>query len=190
MPHVINVTVRAKMATANEGAVYVCGNSDYVVRFDFDAEWAEYGTKTARFVYGSKHQDVVFDGNECPVPIISNAYGLNIGVFAGNLHTTTRAYVPTVRSILCGSGSPDDPPPDVYNQIMAKLNMLSYDIGAAVAEYLKENPITGAGLPEITPESEGKYLRVKDNEATWCELEIPQQYGLVTYDQSRTITIT
>lgn len=61
-------------------------------------------------------------------------------------------------------------------------------IAEAVKKYLEANPVTN--LPEITPESEGKYLRVKDNEATWCELEIPQQYGLVTYDQSRTITIT
>ena len=143
MPRVINITIRDKLAVVADRTVYVCGNSDYTVHFDFDAEWDAYKTKTARFIFGSKYKDVVFDGNECPVPIISNAYGLNVGVFAGDLHTSTPAYVETERSILCGFGSPADPDPDVYAQIMSKLNMISDDIGAAVEEYLEENPIEG-----------------------------------------------
>lgn len=143
MPRVINITIRDKLAVVADRTVYVCGNSDYTVHFDFDAEWDAYKTKTARFIFGSKYKDVVFDGNECPVPIISNAYGLNVGVFAGDLHTSTPAYVETERSILCGAGSPADPDPDVYAQIMSKLNMISDDIGAAVEEYLEENPIEG-----------------------------------------------
>ena len=143
MPRVINITIRDKLAVVADRTVYVCGNSDYTVHFDFDAEWDAYKTKTARFVYGSKYKDVVFDGNECPVPIIANAYGLNVGVFAGDLHTSTPAYVETERSILCGFGSPADPDPDVYAQIMEKLNMIGDDIGAAVEEYLEENPIEG-----------------------------------------------
>ena len=143
MPRVINITIRDKLAVVADRTVYVCGNSDYTVHFDFDAEWDAYKTKTARFVYGSKYKDVVFDGDECPVPIIANAYGLNVGVFAGDLHTTTPAYVETERSILCGFGSPADPDPDVYNEIMRRLNMISDDIGAAVEEYLEENPIEG-----------------------------------------------
>ncbi len=143
MPRVINITIRDKLAVVADRTVYVCGNSDYTVHFDFDAEWDAYKTKTARFIFGSKYKDVVFDGNECPVPIIANAYGLNVGVFAGDLHTSTPAYVETERSILCGFGFPADPDPDVYAQIMEKLNMISDDIGAAVEEYLKENPIEG-----------------------------------------------
>lgn len=121
MPRVIKITVRDKLATA-DASVYVCGNSDYIVHFDFDDEWGEYIAKTARFVYGSRYIDVVFNGNECPVPIISNAYGLNVGVFAGNLHTTTPAYVQTERSILCGAGAPEEPVPDVYHQIIELVN--------------------------------------------------------------------
>lgn len=121
MAHVLNVTVRDKVATA-DAAEYVCGNSDYTVHFDFDAEWGAYNTKTARFVYGTRYQDVVFTGKDCPVPVIENAFGLNVGVYAGNLCTTTPAYIKTQRSILCGGGSPADPPPDVYNQIIEMLN--------------------------------------------------------------------
>lgn len=129
MPRVINITIRDKLAVVADRTVYVCGNSDYTVHFDFDAEWDAYKTKTARFIFGSKYKDVVFDGNECPVPVIANAYGLNVGVFAGDLHTSTPAYVETERSILCGFGFPADPDPDVYAQIMEKLNAISSGYG-------------------------------------------------------------
>lgn len=64
------------------------------------------------------------------------------------------------------------------------------DIQQAVEDYLTEHPDAVSSLPEITEEAEGKYLRVKNGVAIWGDLEIPQQYGLVTYDQTKTITIT
>lgn len=39
----------------------------------------------------------------------------------------------------------------------------------------------------------GQYLRKKSNDdfdVEWSDIEIPEQYGLVTYDQNKTITIT
>ena len=122
--HIINITVRNKVAVNHAQDRYVCGNSDFVVRFDFDAEWDAYDTKTARFVYTGGYQEKVFTGNECPVPIISNVCVVEVGVYAGNLCTTTAAYVPAKKSILCGGGVPAAPAEDVYNQIMAKLNSL------------------------------------------------------------------
>lgn len=122
--HEINITVRNKVAT-RDGTDYVCGNSDYVVNFDFDEEWDAYETKTARFAYNGKSIDVIFDGAQCAVPVITNAYFFLVGVFAGNLHTTTPVRVPCVKSILCGGGTPADPPEDVYAQIMEEINSLS-----------------------------------------------------------------
>lgn len=143
----ISVDVRNKIATQQNKAVYVCGNSDYIVRFGFDTEWDEYEKKTARFEYGGKHQDVVFTGNECPVPIISDTYSFNVGVYAGDLCTTTPAYIACKKSILCGAGVPADPVPDVYKQIMALLNTIQEDkvtpeqVQEAVNNYLDENPV-------------------------------------------------
>ena len=121
--HYINITVRNKVAVNPAQDRYICGNSDFVVRFDFDAEWDAFETKTARFIKedGAVY-DVVFSGNDCPVPVISDTYKLQVGVFAGNLSTTTAAYVPCKKSILCGGGVPAAPAEDVYNQIMAKVN--------------------------------------------------------------------
>lgn len=121
---VINISVENKIAEA-DGTLYVCDNSDFVAKFAFDAEWEAYENKTARFCYNNSYVDVVFTGNECPVPIISGTYFFNIGVYAGNLRTTTPARVPCKLSILCGSGAPTAPSDNVYNQIMEKLNGLS-----------------------------------------------------------------
>ena len=143
MEHVINVEVRNKIAVA-EQATYICGNSDFVVAFDFDDEWKEHDKKTARFVLGNgTHYDVLFDGNRCSIPVISDTYTIKVGVFAGNLRTTTPAYISAKKSILCGGGVPAAPPDDVYAQIMAELDKVNSDIGTAVAEYLKDNPIKG-----------------------------------------------
>lgn len=121
--HIINVTVRDKIATHVGDAYYVCGNSDFVVQFDFDDEWAALDVKTARFIReDGAHYDKVFSGSECPVPIISNTNNIRVGVFAGNLCTTTPARVPAVKSILCPGGTPAAPEDDTYNQIMAALN--------------------------------------------------------------------
>lgn len=121
MPEIL-VTVRDKFAENTLRHMYVCSNSDYQIRFDFDAEWATYQIKTARFKYGSAYQDVVFTGDVCYMPVIENAAVIYVGVYAGDLCTTTAAIIRSSPSILSGNGVPADPPPDVYAQIMAKID--------------------------------------------------------------------
>lgn len=120
MPN-IRIIVREKIAQVVGDTHIVCGNSDYIAFFDFDAEWDAYETKTARFIWNGKYTDVVFTGTKCPVPVITGAFGVLVGVYAGDLHTTTAATVDTEKSILCRNGLPADPPPDVYAQILARL---------------------------------------------------------------------
>lgn len=118
---VINISVENKIAEA-DGTLYVCDSSDFVAKFAFDAEWEAYENKTARFVYNNSYVDVVFTGNECPVPIISGTYFFNIGVYAGNLHTTTPARVPCKKSILCGSESESSASQEVKNKFLDVLD--------------------------------------------------------------------
>lgn len=119
----INITVENKRAAVVGSPVIVCGNSDYTVTFAFDNEWSLTGPKTARFVYVKRgevmHEDVLFDGNTVAVPVLSDVTFVNVGVFAGDLCTTTPARVNCHPSILCGSGIVQAPTPDVYSQIMA-----------------------------------------------------------------------
>lgn len=122
MHRTINVSIRDKIAVAEKDALYICGNSDFVIAFDFDDEWAGYEYKTARFVFNDTFADVVFSGNECAVPVLSNTYNFIVGVFAGDLHTTTPAYVAAKKSILCGTNPPAEPTPDVYRQMVDLFN--------------------------------------------------------------------
>ena len=135
MERIIDVTIKDKVAFCS-GATYVCGNSDYVIHFDFDDEWTEFEIKTARFKWKKGYIDVVFSGAVCAVPVITDVDLFGVGVYAGNLHTTTPAYVRAYKSILCGDMGPYDPPDDVYHQLMDKLNQLEYTLP----------PMTGTAL--------------------------------------------
>ena len=123
MGKILHVTVANKVATYNrrDGSI-VCGNSDYQIRFVFDSEWDAHAVKTARFLYNSTAVDVPFEGDTVAVPILRNTVLLSVGVFAGDLQTTTSATIPCIKSILCQDGLPPDPEPDVYARIMAMLN--------------------------------------------------------------------
>jgi hypothetical protein len=145
----------------------VCGNTDYIVRFAFDTEWDAYENKTARFVTENGYIDVLFEGSECPMPQISNVRWVEIGAYAGDLRTTTPAYIPMDRSILCGDNSMHpDPPEDLYNQLlerMAALEMASVSpeaIEKAVSEYLDENPVQGFETDETLTLSKENVLSV------------------------------
>lgn len=148
MDKTINVSVQNKIAAA-DGTIYICGNSDYLVEFDFDREWDAYEHKTARFIHGTTYTDQVFSGNLCPVPVLYNITSFRLGVFAGELSTTTPASVYAKKSILCDSGIPADPPISVYSQIMALLNDLNEasteEVRAIVDEYMAEHPASGSG---------------------------------------------
>lgn len=120
----IEITVVGRVATnPNPFAVqYVCGNSDYIVHFTFDdPKWNEYSEKTARFLYDGRYKDMIFSGDTCPVPLIYNTCGIQVGVYAGDLITTTCADIVAIRSVLSTAGIPSDPAQDVYRQLMAAL---------------------------------------------------------------------
>lgn len=134
---IIKCNVINKIARISSGVVAICGNSDYVIHFTFDEEWDTYETKTARFKWNGTYTDVVFTGNECPMPIVQNTNNVEIGVYAGNLHTTTLAHLPMEKSILCGGGSPAEPSDDVYNQIMELMQGLK-ETDPTVPEWAKQ----------------------------------------------------
>ena len=149
MPRTIEISVKDRIAWQTNKTEYICGNKDFAIVFDFDSEWADVAAKTARFIHGEQHTDIVFNGNRCFVPEITDVNRMSVGVYAGDLRTTTPATVLCKKSILCGGGLPADPSPDVYAQIMELLrNGVSEEkIAKAVTEYLQKNPIdTGSKL--------------------------------------------
>lgn len=103
----LHVSVINKIAAyqQRDGAI-VCGNSDYRIKFIFDEEWGAHEKKTARFIWGGQFQDVEFTGDTCPVPILSGVTLCEVGVYAGELCTTTSAFIGCKPSILCQSATP------------------------------------------------------------------------------------
>lgn len=162
----INVMVRDKIASEVGDIVYICGNSDYIINFDFDAEWDAYGVKTARFVHNGTYTDVVFTGNQCAMPVIHKAYGIFVGVYAGDLRTTTPAHIPSAASILSAEGTPAAPPDDVYAQITALCNE-----AVAEAKSVREDADAGKfnGAPGKTPEAGVDYFTEADKQAIAAE---------------------
>lgn len=141
MEEIIQVRVIDKHAILEGAPVIVCGNEGYFVEFSFDEEWQGMAAKTARFVYvrrgAVQYQDRVFTGTRVEVPVLTSVTQVRIGVFAGDLRTSTPAVVQCEYSIRCGTGAPEDPTPDQYDQIMELLGEV-LDSGAGG---------TGGGVP-------------------------------------------
>ena len=106
---VLHINILDKKATymSRDGDI-VCGNSDYVIEFAFDAEWNAFEEKIARFVWNNQYQEVAFTGTTCPAPIITNTTSIEVGVYAGELSTTTPAIIKCLPSILCASANPSN----------------------------------------------------------------------------------
>ena len=123
----ITIEIKNKIATCLTELPIVCGNSDYLIDFVFDEEWAAHDVKTAVFVANGKSMEQVFNGTVCPVPVFSNTLIAWVGVFAGaindgTLSTSTPALVKCIPCVTDGDKVPMAPPDDVYNQILALIN--------------------------------------------------------------------
>ena len=123
----IQITVRNKIAQTQNAPEIVCGNNDYTAIFDFDAEWSDYDAKTARFIWRDiltgrmRYKDTLFTGSSVSMPVVYNTYQILIGVYAGDIRTTTPAAVPCARCITDNQPAHDPPPEDVYEQLLAYL---------------------------------------------------------------------
>lgn len=149
----IEILVREKIATNLDprGQTIVCDNSDYVVKFDFDEEWAALPEKTARFAYNRRYQDISFKGDKCVMPAIRNASSVEVGVFAGNLHTTTPAVIYANKSIRGCGCAPEGPPYEIYDHIMEAVNE-ACNAANEVKEAAKSGEFKGdPGKPGFSP---------------------------------------
>ena len=139
MDKTFNISVKSKQAKNLSKIPYVCGNTDYRVAFDFDDDWNQYPIKTARFVAadGTPYEETVID-NQCKFPQIMDTFQVELGVYAGDLVTTTPAVVECLRSIRSGTGkTPEVPEPDRYDAMMEAINadaLRAEEAAAAAAE--------------------------------------------------------
>lgn len=147
----IDITVREKIAQAQGSPEIVCGNSDYTVTFDLDAEWDAYDAKTAQFKFFEngvpRCYEVAFTGDTAAIPAVYDTAELLIGVYAGDIRTSTPARVSCLPCISDGTVPHPDPPPDVYQQLLALLETL--DSGGGCVAGNAFSYISGSICPVI-----------------------------------------
>lgn len=127
----INITVAHKVAVSDTQSI-VCDNSDYTVHWTLDEDWSAYDTKTMRAIYmDGTFTDKVFSGAEVELPVCTVPGVVQIGLFAGDIRTSRVAIMRALPSVRSAAGAPADPTPDVYDQLMARINDLG-DVSAVV----------------------------------------------------------
>lgn len=122
----IDIIIRNKTASAVAPPCIVCGNSDYNVKFDFDDEWQAHNNKIGVFAYNRggewRSENVLFEGDTCPVPALHGVRSVWIGVTAGDVQTSTPADVPCRMGATDFSDTPEKPSADIWGQILDKLD--------------------------------------------------------------------
>lgn len=150
--YTIDFHVKGRIITLDESTLPpewpVGDNTGYFARFVFeDGEWSEFKYKTARFIHEGEHEDMVFEGDTCEIPLSIIKGGLvDVGLFAGNQQATTMARMPVRPSVLDKDGPPADPPPEVYAQLVEMIKEIrdkavsDEEIAEAVRKYMEANP--------------------------------------------------
>ena len=154
----IGIKIRNKLADAVGTPVIVCGNSDYTLNFDLDAEWAPYDLKTLRVVYCKKGRmlrapDVVFQGDTVALPALYGISEVEIGLYAGDIITTAPARIPCIPCITDEDPQHGEPTPDVYAQILDIISgMESGGAGAGITTPILFGAVGTGGVSEIEEE--------------------------------------
>lgn len=136
----VPVFVHNKVAMAPPDARIVCGNSDYVIDFHFDADWDGIEEKIALFTFKRNNcpdsAKVEFTGTSVEVPVLHGIKQVQVGVYAGNLQTTTGAKIPCDLSILDTAPEDGEVSPTEAARLQAQIDEIT--------------PITVAGKPTET----------------------------------------
>jgi hypothetical protein len=169
----ITIQILDKIATCLTELPVVCGNSDYVIDFEFDEEWDNHDVKTAVFVVKGQIMKQVFTGTVCEMPVFQNTLVAWVGVFAGTiddgtLSTSTPALVHCKPCVTDGDNPPAPPQDDVYNQIVALC-----ESAVATAESVEERANNGEfkGDAGYTPQKGIDYYTDEDKDELLTEME-------------------
>ena len=122
------ISITDRIARAVGTPHIICGNSDFIVAFEFDSEWSAYPDKTAVFSFCRNGERVIrtvpFTGYACYAPVISGTDYVEIGCYAGNIRTTTPARIPCCACITDIQSDRASPQQDIYNDIMEQISMI------------------------------------------------------------------
>jgi hypothetical protein len=119
----IKITVEKKIASVEGLPEIVCGNSGYTLSFAFDDEWSGEQNKVARFSFKKNNKkcfiDMPIENNTCQVPVLVGIAVVRVGVYAGELKTTTGAKIKCIKSIICDDAeATEEGMQNLYDKVM------------------------------------------------------------------------
>jgi hypothetical protein len=178
----LNISVVDKKATYSQrGGAIVCNNSDYQIKFTFDDERGSISKKTARFVHGGEFTDVDFTGDTVTVPAMQGVTEVKVGVYAGELYTTTAARIPCLPSIACQAGTPSIENDKTYaNEAKAAAERAAEDAREEVARLVGELGVVQAKGTSPTAVMSQKAV----TDELYLNNNIPNTVQTVTLDSS------
>lgn len=190
-PIVIKVT--DKVPEIISGPEYaVCDNSDYIVVWQLDEEWAQFEHRTMQVNYkDGTYERVLFTGDSCTLTAIPVPGPVHVGLFAGDIHTTRPARLLAVRSATTDCGEEREPMPNGYAQAIqaldAKLdkNQGAENAGKAMVVDAEGNVVPGkaqgSSLPAMSADTKGKMLTNDGGKAEWGD--VPKEVMVVNFTQ-------
>lgn len=135
----IKIIVKDKVASTEGTPSIICGNNDYTMSFTFDKEWNNEPNKVARFRFKKNgietFIDVPIKDDKCQVPVLLGIGLVRVGVYAGELRTTTGAKIKCTKSILCDDVQEmDEPFENLYDELMEELKK-KHDTDDVITEF-------------------------------------------------------
>lgn len=126
MDTTIIFTVRNRRITSETKSIDLIGdNMDYMALFDLDEDLASERIKTARFIKDEKQQEKILDDNNtCRIPseLLKKGY-ISVGIYTDQ-KSTTPCFLQINESIRNKDYSVKEPDPDVYRQLLEKIEKL------------------------------------------------------------------
>ena len=119
-------TVKNRHITSDTKSIDLIGdNMDYTAVFDLDEDLASERIKTARFIKDDEQQErILNDNNSCQIPpeLLKKGF-ISVGVYTDE-KSTTPSFLQITRSIREADYPAKDPEPDVYRQLLEKIEKL------------------------------------------------------------------
>ena len=118
----INIAIKGKTPIYGDISI-VCDNSDYVVAWDLDEEWATYDTKAMHLAYSDgTHAVRIFSGQRAALPVVTVPGKVGVSLYAGDISTSREALITAKPSGRTGCEPVPDSGTGVYEQLLAALN--------------------------------------------------------------------